>query len=712
MENRFGYDFSHVRIHADGESDRLAGSIQARAFTCGRHIYFKRGAFAPASDAGRRLLAHELVHVIQQHSRSNRRANDTIQRKWENSTGHCQDIPATKKLEHVVVEQETPQSVTLYWNDGTMERDLTSTGKGHCCVGPDSSEGVACTVRGSRTSGSNCTPITEDKGYTIKDRYVKYNGWDYWCTIVRGRGIGLHQYPRVSGRPLSHGCIRMKKETARKIFCGAVKDGKSNPTFVKIQGYARPRCDDPDLQEEWRKDFQTGGQNPADFAEAPEYQETIRTTRQMLYKAFGKVLTREEIAKLTVDDIPRCGKSAARPSELEQALIGPAESAEEAKQSRVNRRRPVDPLELAPLRYIYKAGMDKQITALTKALKVSSNFHTARTSVSRLGRKLWQAAAGAEIDDRALYWARLQGTRAVRQWQPKFVLSESQREDLIQSFDNASRGILSVEFKKKYGRKAVRKILVTGFDPWELIGRRGDLRRSNPSGAAALALDGKILKGDSSVAHIQSIVLPVSQASFNTGMIESFFTPYIKPGAKQVDMIVALGMGSSRFFEIEEKAKRPAGATALFSSTLPKQGGSGIPVKLPKELGTTLPTGVMRVARMLARFQRVGTLDEWKQMWMKEGIDERTLDEMIKHIPKPKAMDEYAGAFMCNELFYRLAWLRDNLDPELPVGFVHTPRLNPPSGKNVFSTAHSEGREDIVNRAEKIISAALKIWNK
>jgi len=63
---RFGHDFANVRIHADSRAADAARSIQARAFTFGQNIAFGAGEYAPESQAGRRLLAHELTHTLQQ----------------------------------------------------------------------------------------------------------------------------------------------------------------------------------------------------------------------------------------------------------------------------------------------------------------------------------------------------------------------------------------------------------------------------------------------------------------------------------------------------------------------------------------------------------------------------------------------------------------------------------------------------------------------
>ncbi|NUT52989.1 MAG: DUF4157 domain-containing protein, partial [Saccharothrix sp.] len=68
MESRLGADFSDVRVHTDAKAHAAAESVRAQAFTTGRHLVFGRGRFDARSTAGRRTLAHELVHVIQQRS--------------------------------------------------------------------------------------------------------------------------------------------------------------------------------------------------------------------------------------------------------------------------------------------------------------------------------------------------------------------------------------------------------------------------------------------------------------------------------------------------------------------------------------------------------------------------------------------------------------------------------------------------------------------
>jgi len=68
MESQFNHDFSSVSIHNDSTADTLCKQLSARAFTVGSDIFFASGEYAPDSQEGKRLLAHELTHVVQQGS--------------------------------------------------------------------------------------------------------------------------------------------------------------------------------------------------------------------------------------------------------------------------------------------------------------------------------------------------------------------------------------------------------------------------------------------------------------------------------------------------------------------------------------------------------------------------------------------------------------------------------------------------------------------
>lgn len=72
FEARLGADFGRVRLHTDTQAGRSAAAIGARAYTIGHHVVFASGEYAPGTPAGKRLLAHELAHVLQQSEAADR----------------------------------------------------------------------------------------------------------------------------------------------------------------------------------------------------------------------------------------------------------------------------------------------------------------------------------------------------------------------------------------------------------------------------------------------------------------------------------------------------------------------------------------------------------------------------------------------------------------------------------------------------------------
>src|SRR5262249_48840146 len=66
FEPRLGRDLGGVRLHTDSEAQTLSRSVGARAFTVAKHIVFGAGQYAPGTTESKRLIAHELTHVVQQ----------------------------------------------------------------------------------------------------------------------------------------------------------------------------------------------------------------------------------------------------------------------------------------------------------------------------------------------------------------------------------------------------------------------------------------------------------------------------------------------------------------------------------------------------------------------------------------------------------------------------------------------------------------------
>jgi hypothetical protein len=111
MERAFGEDFGTVRIHMDAQSDHLNRSLQAKAFTTGRDIFFRRGTYLPGSPSGQKLLAHELTHVIQQHD------GQAVQRAVSEVVAKTEGPLLTKELLGYGVKFK--DTVTVKVNGGT-----------------------------------------------------------------------------------------------------------------------------------------------------------------------------------------------------------------------------------------------------------------------------------------------------------------------------------------------------------------------------------------------------------------------------------------------------------------------------------------------------------------------------------------------------------------------------------------------------------------
>jgi hypothetical protein len=90
FEPRFGHDFSAVRVHADAAAERSTRDVSALAYTVGNDIVFGAGHFAPGTHEGRRLIAHELTHVVQQS-----RAPAVVQRRVRPENVSCRESGLT-----------------------------------------------------------------------------------------------------------------------------------------------------------------------------------------------------------------------------------------------------------------------------------------------------------------------------------------------------------------------------------------------------------------------------------------------------------------------------------------------------------------------------------------------------------------------------------------------------------------------------------------
>lgn len=694
FEPRFGTDFGAVRIHNGPWAESATRSLSARAYTLGNHLVFGKGEYKPGTDAGRRLLAHELTHVVQQ-GKATGSVRRMIQRRWDQPTTECNAEPTGKHIERIVIDQETPQSVTLHWSDASQESFQCSTGKGHCCVDPTEPDVVGCSVPESRRNGSNCTPIMGAPGYLVLNRYLSRNGWLFWTDIVPSRGIGMHQYPVHDGTPLSHGCVRMAEASAKRIFCGV----RRNRTRVEITNFARPLCNHPQLIAEWQDDL-TFAATPTD-GEPPDVRRGILETRRTLREAFR------------VDDAGLAPILATPPANVAAAIPRCSYLTPDAESSRLTPRpgQSRSPGE----RLSAGAGFAGRATRLTASLGQARTLTQAQSRVRLHAQQLWNAATrrarGGNTDDRPIYWARLQMIEAIRQVRFRFLTTPAERRALIETFDRVSRGMSSVTFPAQSSDK---KILISGFDPFDLqASAGGDRRHGNPSGAAALALDGARLRNGSVRARVQSVIFPVRFRAFNQGLVETVFRPFLT-GPDAVDMIMTISQGTSADFEVEQFAGRRR-SSGSFADNLGQVGGgtTNAPVEPPglaagpEFMETELPHGAIRAS-----------LGRTTPLRSETEVDEITAGgtTAVNRSNGPtggttgfagRAVEGSGGGFLSNEIFYRTLLLRRSEGSTIPVGHLHTPFLGLPSGSRLSDRAFTRARTQMVRTIRSILEATL-----
>lgn len=206
-----------------------------------------------------------------------------------------------------------------------------------------------------------------------------------------------------------------------------------------------------------------------------------------------------------------------------------------------------------PQEILRRSGFDDVAPRLARDLGAARSYAEARRIVVREGSALWRRAvdrvqgrgpadgALSRDDDRPLYWARLGMTREVRTWEPEFGLSDRQRAQLLDGLERTSRGQTEVRYP---GGGGLRRILVTGFDPFTLD---RDIRISNPSGATALALDGTVIRTADGPARVETVVFPVRWQDFTDGTVERTLRPYLK----KVDLFTTVSQGRVGRFDVE-----------------------------------------------------------------------------------------------------------------------------------------------------------------
>ncbi len=634
--------------------------------------------------------------------------------------------PSTPKITTIDVDQATPQSVTLNWDNGRSESAICSTGKGHCCLDETAAQGAAATAAGTRANNSNLTPVGSFR--ITRKIPVTQGGVRLWSQFVDARSIALHEYRPVDGTPLSHGCVRLQRETAQKIFDGSVV----GRTKVNVRGLPAPRVTNPTLVQEWASDFQLAGEQPPDgdridprLGRRPTRAEIARERRgiQVERAALRSALGVDEAGLTSVVE------------ELDKATAGFAtftdaerETTLQAVAKRIPRCVPTETTEERRIDAAARAGVagtqGARLRSLEKALGRTGSLTGARAVVRKAGRGLWNWAVseaeqgGQGTDDRLLYWTRLEFARVIRSFEPAWLRPPQMNPDqarrargtLLQLLERSSRGQETAEFTDK--ASAVRRIVVVGFDPFS-FGQ--GISRGNPSGAAALDLDNELLKTSSGIeGRVQGAVFPVRYADFNEGIAERHLGPYLT-GSRPADMIITISMGAGSDFELEEFAGRRRSVESGEFENLGVAGGGteASPLEAPglgpgpEFLRTNVPAGTLAAMR---RTVKRTTATEGETAVREIRPKSTTVSRSVKGpTAGSTAVAGSGGGFLSNEIFYRARRLQSatqtGQDRTTLVVHIHTPRVDAPDPTD--RAPYDRRRNEIVRRVREMIEAAL-----
>ncbi|MEU9349674.1 pyroglutamyl peptidase [Streptomyces griseoloalbus] len=363
----------------------------------------------------------------------------------------------------------------------------------------------------------------------------------------------------------------------------------------------------------------------------------------------------------------------------------------------------------APQEILRRSGFDAVAPDFARALDGAHSYAQARRAVVREGTELWRRAveraqgrgpAAGDLsrdDDRPLYWARLGMTRELRTWQPEFELSGEQRARLLDEVERTSRGQTAIRYP--HG-KGVKRILVTGFDPFTLD---RDIRISNPSGATALALDGTVIETADGPARIETAVFPVRWRDFTEGTVERALRPYLP----KVDLFTTVSQGRVGRFDIERTNGAWRGGfgdneNIGRTETVPVTD----PASQPQWTSTTLPYAEI-VAADTGRFP---VYDNTSVTEIPAG---GTAPVVRPEGPTPGSTARAGGGgdYLSNEIAYRATLLRDRLGlhEKLPGGHVHTPVLQFGAGNTTEVTDPDfvRNRLDIIDQVRSIVTVAI-----
>ncbi|KPH63779.1 hypothetical protein [Pseudoalteromonas porphyrae] len=316
------------------------------------------------------------------------------------------------------------------------------------------------------------------------------------------------------------------------------------------------------------------------------------------------------------------------------------------------------------------AAFSDDLTQFEHSWKSLKNFKQATDLIHDYSSQLWQDAktrivTSKSYDDRELYWARLLSSKIIRTTDTKFTLTPAEQNTLLTMLENGSRGRTDLA----YSKSTKKKILLTGFDPF-LLDR--NINQSNPSGVAALLLDGQVITYKGISAEINTVMVPVRYEDFDQGIIEALLAPYY--ALNNVDMIVTVSMGG-KDFDLERFPGKRRSVTAPDNANI-VYGGTATAPKIPSLNERPLPGNeFVEFSLPVTQIQQAKgpfTInDNHKVITLEKAFEPNSLNKLKNAI----AVKGGGGGYLSNEISYRSIRLRNELNSSIPTGHIHTPRI-------------------------------------
>ena len=316
------------------------------------------------------------------------------------------------------------------------------------------------------------------------------------------------------------------------------------------------------------------------------------------------------------------------------------------------------------------AAFSKEITQFEQRWKNLKSYKQATDLVHDYSSQLWLDAkqriiTSKSYDDRELYWARLLSSKTIRTTKPDFPITSAEQSTLLTLLENGSRGRTDLA----YSQNTNKKILLTGFDPFLLD---INIDQSNPSGVAALLLDGQVITYNGISAEINTVMVPVRYEDFDQGIIEQLLAPYY--ALNNVDMVVTVSMGSKEF-DLERFPGKRRSVTAPDNANI-VYGGTATAPLVPSLNDRPLPGSEfvqfsLPVKQMQQAQGQFKINDNHKVITLEKAFEAKTLAELEGAI----AVKGGGGGYLSNEISYRSIRLRNELNSDIPTGHIHTPRI-------------------------------------